>query len=260
MENAKNQIFTANSQIKMMIEAHLKKFPNLSLNGIAKKTGIPGTTLRRLMADESKVELAPHLILALISFLLKEKRMGVLLRKLEGPVAELLKNSFGHFVFEEERDDYQMDLELNKMLKDKMAYMIYKMAANKKGITIAEVKNNFGLMGLKKLDELHLKQWLEVDSNEVFHAKQMNFSVDLKTALDFSHALIDQFKLDDLDKGWNLFYSLSESLTDEGISMIKKIEYEAVKNIHQIMNDARYHGSKHYFSLLMSDIIGVTEC
>ncbi len=248
---------SVNQQLRQMTADYLAKHPTLTLNALSQRSGVPATTMRRLMQEEQRTELAPHSVLSLVSYLLKEKKISKILKSIDGPVAELLNKCFDQFIFDEKSSDHEMTNELNTLFQDKLSYIIYKMAANKCGTSIEEVKNALGLVGLKKLNDLLTRNWIEAFGTRL-HAKQKNFSVDLALAHELSHALVDMYKPCDVKQGLNLFYSLSEGMNEEGIKRIKEIEKEAVKKIYDLMNTEDMQGTIPYFALVVSDVMGPT--
>lgn len=249
---------SVNNQLRKMTSDYLEKHQGLTLNALAGRSGVPATTMRRLMQEEGRSELAPHSVLALVSYLLKEKKISKILKNITGPVADLLNKCFDQFIFDEKSSDHELSTDLNTMFQDKMCYLLYKLAANVSGTSIEDVKDSFGLLGLNKLNEMISKGWIVVASDGRLHAKEKNFSVDLALAHQLSHSLIDQYKPYDLKKGFNLFYSLSEGMTNEGIQKIKEIEKDAVKKIYEIMCTKNLQGDIPYFALIVSDVMGMT--
>jgi transcriptional regulator with XRE-family HTH domain len=242
------------------VNAYLGKHPGLTLNALAGRSGVAATTLRRLMQEGHRQELAPHTVLSLASYLLKEKNISILLKKVDGPVAELLNRSFDQFIFDEKSSHHKMEQELNSLFQDKTTYLIYKLAANVCGTSALEIKNLFGLLGLEKLNDLIEKNWILADETdtEILHAREKNFTVDISLAQSLTHSLVDLYKPRDIDKGLNLFYSLSEGMSVEGIKQIKEIEKSAVKKIFDLMNDKKYQGNIPYYAIILSDILGLT--
>ena len=245
-----------NLQLKDITKEYLAIHPGLTLNALANRSGVAATTLRRLMQDENHSVLAPHTVLSLVSYLLKEKRISNLLKKIDGPVGDFLRKSFDQFIFDDSVK-HEISSDLNSILKDKTNYLIYKLAANQCGTTILEIKSLFGLVGLKKLNELISLNWIYADDEDHLHAKEKNFSIDLALAHQHAHALIDQYKPEAVDRGYNLFYSLSEGMNEDGIQKIKVIEKDAVKKIFELMNDPEMQGELPYFSIILSDIFGL---
>jgi AraC-like DNA-binding protein len=256
IEHSQNSM-TLNLQLREMTAEYLQKHSTLTLNSLAQRSGVAATTLRRLMQEEKRCELAPHSVLSLVSYLLKEKKISKILKIVQGPVAELLNKCFDQFIFDEKTSDHEMRNDLNTIFQDKISYLIYKLAANKSGTSIEEVKDAFGLMGLKKLNDLIEKDLIHAEGTRL-HGKQKNFSVDLALAHELSHALVDLYKPCDVNHGKNLFYSLSEGMSEEGINKIKEIEKDAVKKIYNLMNDEKMQGKIPYFTLVISDVMGPT--
>lgn len=252
-----NSPLSVNLQLRQMTAHYLEKHPGLSLNALAQRSGVAATTMRRLMQEEQRSELAPHSVLALVSYLLKEKKISKILKMTDGPVAELLNKCFDQFIFDQKSADHEMHSDLNTLFQDKLSYLIYKLAANKCGTSIEEVKDAFGLVGLKKLNDLIEKNLIESTLDRL-HARQKNFSVDLCLAHELSHSLIDLYKPCDVKSGFNLFYSLSEGMNEEGIKKIKEIEKDAVKKIFELMNNEKMQGTIPYFALVVSDVMGAT--
>lgn len=244
-----------NHQLRNMVAEYLHRHPGLTLNALATRSGVAATTLRRLMQEESKNELAPHSVLNLISYIFREKKISKLLNLIDGPVAALLKKCFDQFIFSEESSQHKLDHDLNEILKDEINYVIYKLAANRSGTTIEYIKDMFGLNGIKKLEKL-LDLGVISRENETLHAQIKNFTLDLKLAHQHAHTLVDQYRPEDVSKGFNLFYSLSESLNADAIKAIKDIERDAVKKVFDIMNSDNSVGDIPYFSLFISDILG----
>ena len=256
-EKSRSVANSVNEQLRMMTADYLALHPNLSLNALATRSGVAATTMRRLMQADSMGELAPHSVLSLVSYLLREKKIAKILRMIEGPVAELLNRCFDQFIFDESAD-HKLDQPLNELLKERTTYLVYKLAATVAGTTVDDIKDAFGLTGLKKCNDLIDKQWIMVDNKGRLHAKEKNFSVDLALAHQLTHSLVDQYKPGDVERGLNLFYSLSEGMNEEGIKKIKEIEKEAVKKVYEIMNTEKFQGDLTYFSLFLSDVIGAT--
>lgn len=254
-----NEYNSVNHQLRSLTKNYLESHPNLTLNALSTRSGIAATTLRRLMQEDQRSEIAPHAVLALTSYLYKETRLSKLLQMIDGPIADLLNKSFDKFIFDDANVDHQLNNDLNDLLRDKILYLIYKMCANSHGSTLQEIKDAFGLHGLKKCDFLISKGviFLNLTTNRL-HAKIKNFTLDLALAHELSHVLIDQYKPEDVNMGKNLFYSLSEGMTDEGIAKIKEIKKMAIKKVFDVMSNADYQGTIPYFSLFISDCIGPT--
>lgn len=247
------QIIEENELIQIlqnMISSYLNKNPQLTLNALAGRSNVPVTSLRRLMSGQQKNEIAPHSVLNLVSYILREKNLSVLLEKLDGPIAEFLKKHFGNFVFSILKHTYSVDLNLE--LKDQTKYLIYKLAANHNGTDLMTIVENFGTLGKRKVEEMK-NCGLIIEEGERLHAKEKNFSLDLKTSAEHLPALVQYYKPDTMAQGKNTMFNMSESLTMEAILEIKALQRECVMKMNTIMNDPKNLGMIPYFTLNLAE-------
>ncbi len=143
------------SQLHLLINTYLAKYSQVSLNALASRSNIPVSTLRRISLGQQKGDIAPHTVLNLTSYLLKEKNLVDLLKKVDPVIKEYLEKHFGQFIFASEQRVY--DVDLNNYLQDQQRYFIYKLAANHNGTTLMEVMELFGRQGeIKVLDMINL--------------------------------------------------------------------------------------------------------
>lgn len=238
------------SQLHQLINSYLEKFPQVSLNALATRSNIPVSTLRRISLGQQKSDIAPHTVLNLTSYLLKEKNLSDLLKKVDPVVAEYLERHFGQFIFASDKRVYNVDL--NTYLQDQHRYFIYKLAANHNGTTLMEVMELFGRQGETKVVEMIGLGLLKEEEGRL-HAKDKDFSLDLKVASSHLPELVRFYKPEELVKGKNLFYSLSESVTEEAIVEIKNIQREAANKIAAIMDDKNNKGDIPYFTVSLAE-------
>lgn len=236
--------------LQNMISLYLGKNPQLTLNALAGRSNVPVTSLRRLMSGQQKNEIAPHSVLNLVSYILREKNLSDLLLKVDVSISEFLRKHFGHFIFASETRVYNCDL--NTELRDQTKYLIYKLAANHNGTDLMTVVDNFGSHGKRKVDEM-LNQGLLLMQDERLHAREKNFSLDLRIAADHLPALVQFYKPESMTKGLNTYYNMSESLSPEGIQKIKELQRECVKSMNAIMNNEQYFGSIPYFTINLAE-------
>ncbi len=233
--------------LRAMVKDFLARHPRLTVQALATRSQVPVTSLRRLLQEENKSEVAPHLALNLCGYMLREKNVAKLLAGLPPVLAEFLKRHFGGFVFEGS-EGRVVAADLNEVLKDRMAYFIYKLAANRAGTSWVEVVELFGGAGRRKAEELIAGGFL-VDESGHLSARDKNFGLDLAVAASHLPELVRFYRPEKLGTGLNLMYSLSESLNEDAIRRIKDIQREAVKATHAIMQDPASDGSIPYFTL-----------
>lgn len=242
-----NQADTPITALKALINDFLARHSRVTVQALAQRANVPVTSLRRLMQEESKTEVAPHTALNLCAYICREKRIGKLLEMLPLVLAEYLEKHFGGFVFEgSEKRVYATDL--NEVLKDRMSYFIYKLAANRCGTSWMEITELFGSTGKRKAEELK-RQELLIEENDRLIARDRDFSLDLQVATSHLPELVKFYRPENVGRGLNLMYSLSESLNEAAIKKIKDIQRDAVKATHAIMQSPESAGEISYFTL-----------
>jgi hypothetical protein len=185
-----------------------------------------------------------------VSYIFREKNLGKLLDKVEPSIADFLRRHFGNFIFASESRVY--DCDLNVELKDQTKYLIYKLAANHNGTDYMTIAENFGSFGTKKAQEM-LSSGLLVEEGGRLHAREKNFSLDLQIAADHLPALVRFYKPASIPKGLNTFFSMSESLNEEAIASIKKLQRECVLAMNAIMNDPASLGEVPYLTINLAE-------
>jgi hypothetical protein len=251
---------TLNHQLKEMIEDYFSKYPNTSINSLALKTNVGATTLRRILAETIKGDPSPHTVLAIVSALAKEKKLAKLVEKIQGPVGDMLRETYRDYV--ELESPHVIDVDLNELLRDRVSYFVYKLAANKTGVSEFEVVELFGAVGRERLQKLLECQVLERQSNTVgerYHAREKNFALNIEVASEHLPELVRFYKPHEVNSGHNLFYTLSESLKSDAIKRIKEIQREAVKKTYEIMNDPDSVGPIPYFTVQLCETLGLAR-
>ena len=241
-----------NEELKCLVSDYLSRHPNISLNALAKNSGVAGTTLRRLMQPENKSKPQAHIILNLSSYIYKEKNITKLVKVTNGSIRDELVNNFGNFI--DSNYDYKNDDDINIILEDPIAYVIYKLAANHNGVHRYSIVEMFGELGLEKVDLLFSKNII-FDEKDMLHAKNKNFAIDLQTAKKHLVTLSKFYKPEAVELGLNLLYSQSESLTEDAIKRIKDIQRDAATKIHEIMKSQENWGHHPYFSINLSETL-----
>lgn len=243
-------------QLKDILDDYFVRFPNMSINSLAARSQVGATTIRRILNLSIKGEPAPHTVLNLVSTAYREKRLNKLLKIVEGPIGELLNKWFHHYV--EVENDHKYDVDLNHILEDRINYFIYKLGANRCGVGKADVAELFGHLGLERLDRL-VEQGIMFYEKDRYHARDKNFSLDLEIVKEHLPELVKFYRPEDLNKGQNLFYSLSEGLNFEGIQRIKEIQKDAVKKTFQILKSPFYEGNIPYFCVQLCEVMSAPK-
>jgi len=241
---------------KKIVCDYFNKFSKLSMNAFAQRSGVPVSTLRRVIKSDKAIDVAPHIVLNLLSYIYKEKNMTKLIEKTPESLSLFLTKYFGNFIFE--NHNYKLDTDLNIQLQDSLKYFIYKLASNSSGVTLDEILSLYGSEGRVKVNEMATAGFITYELG-VFHAKEKNFSLDLETMAKHLPELVSKYRPEKLTSGRNLCYSLSESLNVETIQKVKDIERVAVKKIIEMINKPSNQGNIPYFTLVLSDQLHYLE-
>lgn len=246
------------SELRELITNHLEKHPNVSINALAARSKVGASTLRRIVTGTIKGDPSPHTVLNIVSTIKKERCLSKLLQECDGEIGSLLTDCFSQYISTQSR--HQLDLDLDDLLQDSISYFIYKLAANSSGVSLSKIVEIYGSIGHEKMKKL-IELGFAENCDDVIHAKQKDYCARVETALLHLPHLIQFFKLHEVEKGLNMFYTQSESLSREGISKVKQIQKEAITKIHQIMSEPHFRGDIPYFTIAMSDTLdlGRTE-
>ena len=233
--------------LRELVQDFLAKHQRLTIQALATRANVPVTSLRRILQDGTKSEIAPHTALNLCAYIIREKNIAKLLEQLPEVLAEFLAKHFGSFVFNQ-NEERSFDQDLNHILKDRHKYFIYKLAANRTGTSFDEITGLFGQLGVKHAKEMLELQIISADQDRLV-ASTREFSLDLETAASHLPELVKFYRPEALAMGLNMMYSLSESLNENAIKKIKDIQREAAKATHAVMQEAESFGDIPYFTL-----------
>lgn len=247
---------TLNDQLREQVDSYLKRNKHASLNSLAKKSGVGATTIRRIHSNSIKNSPSPHTVLNIMSALTNEKNLNKLISMLDGELGEYLGDAFS--LYTQTVQEHSYTAELNQTLTDALSYMIYKMAANRTGVSKVVIVEEFGKQGLKRLEKLVIQGFI-IKDDERFHATEKDFSVDYKVASEHLPELVKFYRPEELHLDKNLFYTLSETISDEGIKKIKEIQRDCVEKIYKVFKSPFYEGDNHYFTLNLSDTLTHSE-
>ncbi len=247
----KGTVMSVNYQLQSVVNSYFERYPHMSINALALKSGVGATTLRRVIQGTIKGDPAPHTVLNIVSAIKNENKLDKLVKAFEGPIQEYLTLAFGNFLAE---IDTNYDLDLNDVLRDQITYFIYKLSANRVGTDLVDIDGTFGKLGIDKLNFL-VSKGIVIQKDERYHAVKKNFSLDVNVAAAHLPSLVRFYKPHQVANGKNLFYTLSESINEDGIRKIKEIQKEAVKKIHAIMQSPFYEGDIPFFTLDLCDTL-----
>jgi len=238
--------------LQRFVHDYLLKHPGLSMNALALRAQVSGTTLRRMM-DPAKVHVpGASFVLNLICYITKIKKVSLVLKNIDGPIGDYLRTFYKTEIYDDS-NEHSIDCDLIFLMQDFDCYLIYKLAANYCGVSKSQVFRVLGEKGIAKLSYLITKAAVYSEDQKYYHAKEKNFSIPLELSERHLPRLVEFYRSENLEKGRNLFYSLSESLNEEGVKMAKSIIRNAVKQVYDLSMTEQYKGNIPFFSLFICD-------
>ena len=243
---------TVSEQLKNLIDKYFVLHPNTSVNSLSNKSNVGATTLRRIMNQTLKGDPSPHTTLNIVSAVTNEKKLSTIINMFDGPLGLSLYEAFSAYV--EVESNHVTDSCINDALEDGMSYLIYKLAANRTGVTKIAIAESFGALGLDKLNKLIDKKLL-IEEKESVYAKEKSFSLDLELLKKHLPELVKFYKVENVEKGKNVLYSQSESINEDGINKIRDISRKAAKEIYQVLNSPYFSGEIPFFSVVLGDTL-----
>ena len=147
---------------------------------------------------------------------------------------------------------------LSSKLQDPVRYMIYKLAANRAGVTAAKISELFGLFGSQKLEDL-INEDLLVLGGSTYRAAHSNYSLSHEVFTTHFKATADFIKPEKLNtspqKYSQAFVNMSESINLSAYGSILKVQRAALKKIREIMFDPQNKGEIPAFVVTAIDTI-----
>lgn len=234
-------------QLRDILLEYLAEHRHISIHGLSKRCGVAPTTLSRIINLETKSDPRPTTVVAIVSALSKETNIHKLVEIYQGPVQECLISAFKSLLPESHYVPEWSDI-----FGDRMNYIVYKMAANRIGITQKELIDLMGVPVVAAIEELsELKVIFE--ENGRYHAVKKNFCLppsvykkhipELIRFTQFGSALV---------KG-AIFRNISESINGEAYNSIRAILEEAILKVTHILQSNESNGSVPFFMTVILD-------
>tara|TARA_Y100000590_G_C15689811_1_gene1003009 strand:+ start:888 stop:1676 length:789 start_codon:yes stop_codon:yes gene_type:complete len=247
-KNAQGEIL---AELSTIIDNHLLRHQNLSLNGLALKSGVSEPTLRRVRKREIKTLPKITTILDILSCIYKERNISDLIPYCQPATKSYLSDVFSVILNEE--SPYENDKQLCRELKDNTSYLIYKLAACRIGIRKEDVEYFFGTLGKARAIEMEKKS-LIFEMLGFYHARTKSFRLDNDQFITNFKSVAEFIRVEEGVKNKdNIFYNLSESISEEAYKEVMAIQKSALKEIVKIFNDKKYAGDRPAFVLSAVD-------
>ena len=245
-------------QIQTSVRTYLDKNKRISLNGLSKRCAVSEPTLRRIMNGRIKTLPMLSTIVDILCTLHKADSLNELIEIYRGTeLGDFLNNNFN--VLSESNFNYEFSVELNEALRDDVSYLIFKLAANRSGVTTEKIEKIFGHHGLEKLKHLNNLNLINIEKNivktvvEGFSLSHDQFIPHFKAVADFIKTEQSQVQKK------NLFYNFSESVNEQSLKEILSIQKSALKKITKVLNEEQNAGDYPVFVLSAIDTLATED-
>ena len=233
-------------RIKACIDSFLEKNPRVSLQNVEDKTGVPGSTLRRIVSLKGNTQ--PETVIKIFQALGYDQELYQYMKDFHPDIASVmaLKNSHNqeyNFVNESDRDYF--------ISED--FYLLINMAYTTNGTTENEVIYEQGKKGIERLQELLEKGIIEKNGLGRFVGKLNNYKLsfaDTKKRVELS---LRYYRLDEAGNINNWMSFQTESINEQGLNALKSLQqkhYNERKD--QIFNNPMYNGNLKVYSATVS--------
>jgi hypothetical protein len=241
------------AELREVLEKYLQEAPRRSLNGLSKRCTVSEPTLRRILRGQIKTLPQISTVLDVLTTVSGEKNSRKLAEIFPGQIAKYLNETAPHMA--ETNADY--DPALNLELKNPTAYLIYKMASNRQGVSREKVSELFGAQGLFNLESMTKKGFV-VEKDDRYFGSSRNFTGSYEDFLNNFKSVANFIKTKDFDNKANLnpvLVNYSESISEEAYREVVNIQKAAHKKIRAILADENSKGPIPAFLLVALDTL-----
>ena len=216
-----------------------QKNPSVNETALSKKMNIPPTTFNRLVNGYSKPTVRTLL------------KLSQFIPELQSLFPEEVMKVFKVNI---EKDNYEyVGKTLENLLFDETIFLCWIQAFLNKGITVDEIKEQFGQEGLKALETLEKQAVVAKDKSGYYKVRDKNKYAIFSFELIKAHFLFLAKKYNSENVRSNYICYEVESLNKEGKKELIEAHREFHKKIQKIMNDEKNKGDEPVFSIACSD-------
>ena len=216
-----------------------QKNPSVNETALSKKMNIPPTTFNRLVNGYSKPTVRTLL------------KLSQFIPELQSLFPEEVMKVFKVNI---EKNNYEyVGKTLENLLSDETIFLCWILAFLNKGITVDEIKEQFGQEGLKALEMLEKQAVIAKDKSGYYKVKDKSKYAIFSFELIKAHFLFLAKKYNSENVRSNYICYEVESLNKEGKKELIEAHREFHKKIQKIMNDEKNKGDEPVFSISCSD-------
>ncbi len=227
--------------LSSLVEAYLEKHPHLSLMALSQRCDVSEPTLRRIKNKDFKSLPTASTILNLVSYIGGEKEIPKLTQQFSGPIGAYLNE-----VFPGAKDhSRRFDPELNKMLKNDVYYLIYKLCCHPVGLSKERAVRLFGNLGEKVIKNLLDLEYIEQRGGR-YHTLGDWFATSPEDIAGKIKILTDFMKFQDHPTDLYLTpinANYSSSVNSQAYREVVKLQRNCLKKIRKVLQSESSRGN-----------------
>ena len=241
-------------RIKACIDSFLEKNPRMTLQTVEDKTGVPISTLRRIVNLKGNPQ--PETVIKVFLALGYDNELIHYMREFHPDIATVMSVKNSH------NQDYDFVEENNReFFVSEDYYLLVNLAYTTNGTTEEEISYELGRKGLERISELLDKGIIEKTKDGRFIGKSNNYKLSFSDTKKRIELAMRYYRLEEAGNINNWMSFQTESLNDEGLKALKTLQQNHFnERKEQIFNNPMYNGNrKVYSATISSTFLAYTE-
>jgi hypothetical protein len=240
------------ADLRELVEDYLAKHKNISLHGLSKKCGVASSTLRRIVSGETKEEPRGATVLGILVAITKETNVQKLIERFPGSIADCLQRTYENII----GPSHSSHVNLADFLRDPLAYIVYKMAANVSGVKLEELIQLLGVTVEETVSEMKEVDLLFEEAGFI-HAHNKNFTLPPSIYRRHINELVRFTKFGSKYVDGSLFINYSESVSPAAYGQVKGVLVKAMQEVRAILSKKENYGEVPFFMTSILDTMEV---
>lgn len=219
----------------VLFNGYLKN-PNLSIKSLEAKTGVPHTTLRRIIKNESDPN--PAAVIKIFRAFGLDDELLQYMQDFHPEIASVMKDNSVH------NNEYNyIEQDHRQYFTDESNFLILSLAYTKAGTTEEEIQTQLGSVGLNKLYSLTNKGLILKQEDGSYVGKIKDFKLPFADVIKRLGYAMKFYNLEEAGSINNWLSYQVESLNDEGIKALKLLQQsQFIERKEKIFNNPMYFG------------------
>lgn len=245
-ESTKDQTREKCERIATCIESYLTKYPHIALTNIFERTGVPETTLRRILQLKGNPQ--PEAAIKILQRLGFERELYNYMNDFHPDIARLIVANNSH------NSEYELINEFDReFFVTEDYFAIVSMAYTSNGVTEREISDEFGKRGLERLLVLLEKGVVRKDGRDRYLGNIENYKLTLADGKRRVEHALKYYRLNEAGNINNWLSLQTESINKDGLKALKLLQqkhYNERKDA--VFNNPVYRGDIKVYSATVS--------